>query len=54
VTPFVINFSLDGWELFKVIMDKSKIILKAMKALSGNTENAMAGINYHMQILVLI
>ena len=34
VTPFGLKFSLEDWELFKVIMDNSKTILKAIKALA--------------------
>jgi hypothetical protein len=35
VTPFGLKFSLEDWELFKVIMDNSKMVLKAMKTLAG-------------------
>ena len=34
-TPEV-NFSLEGWELLKVIMDNSKTVLIAMKAFARN------------------
>jgi hypothetical protein len=35
VTPFGLKISLEDWELFKVIMDNSKVVLRAMKALAG-------------------
>ena len=35
VTPFSLKVSLEDWELFKVIMDNSKVVLNAMKALAG-------------------
>ena len=35
VTPFGLKISLEDWELFKVIKDKSVTVLKAMKALAG-------------------
>ena len=35
VTPFGLKVSLEDWELFKVIMDNSKVVLNAMKALAG-------------------
>jgi len=35
VTPSGLKFSLEDWELFKVIMDSSKTVLNAMKALAG-------------------
>jgi hypothetical protein len=35
VTPFGLKISLEDWELFKVIMDNSKMVLSAMKALAS-------------------
>jgi hypothetical protein len=35
LTPFGLKFSLEDWELFKVIKENSKTVLKAMKALAG-------------------
>jgi hypothetical protein len=35
MTPFGLKISLEDCELFKVVMDKSKTILKALKALAG-------------------
>ena len=35
VTPFGLKFSSEDWELFKVIIDSSKTVLNAMKALAG-------------------
>ena len=34
VTPFGLKISLEDWELFKVIMEKSKTVLSALKALA--------------------
>ena len=36
VTPFVLKISLEDWELFKIIKDKSVTVLKAMKALKSS------------------
>jgi hypothetical protein len=35
VTPFGLKISLEDWELFKVIRDNGKVVLKAMKTLAG-------------------
>ena len=35
VTPFGLKISLEDWELFKIIKDKSVTVLRAMKALAG-------------------
>ena len=34
VTPFGLKISLEDWELYKVILDKSKTVLNALKALA--------------------
>jgi hypothetical protein len=35
VTPFGLKISLEDWGLFKVILDESKTVLNALKALAG-------------------
>ena len=40
VTPFGIKISLEDWELYKVIIDKNRVVLNAMKALAGKEKMA--------------
>jgi hypothetical protein len=35
VTPLGLNFSLEDWQFFKVIINNSKEVLNAMKVLAG-------------------
>ena len=40
MTPFGIKISLEDWELYKVIIDKNRVVLNAMKALAGKEKMA--------------